>query len=572
MNIGKENGITLIAIVITIIVLLILAGVSIAMLTGDNGILTQAQRAKEETERAAQEEQEILNSYEDYMKGTSGGQWDENKKVNTPRLVQGMTEVSFELPEGTNKGETVKKGDADFDENNWYDYEKSEWANAVTQDGSYWVWIPRFAYKITYNNSSDKSQGGKIDVKFLIGTTDKYYDDEGNIQTAKRAKSKTEEVDTTSDYYVHPAFTDESNIYYANGGWNKEIPGIWVAKFEAGFASGNNNAPIKSSSVNYSQDTIWVGDAENGGKGGYGTARNWLDGIYGKNITAIKYPTFQPLTYTMNYINASDRYDISRALTESGNIYGLNSSSADSHLMKNSEWGAVAYLAWSKYGANKTETYVNNINLNSGSKQRTNPSGRTGVDSVYAVTGLTAKSNEEKIITENDLKEINDRNGNTETNEIYAWDQEEGQKASSTLNMYGIYDLNGGTFELTAAYIANGVEGLKKRGESITYENGMLKTKSTKYTTVYPYDSNNDTAASNYALNKYIYGDAIRETSNDSKSWNDDAAVMPHSTQPFFNRGGANMSSNGTSGLFNFGLNYGDGICNHGFRVVLISV
>ena len=542
------------------------------MLTGDNGILTQAKKAKNETERAAQEEQNMLNSYEDYIKGTSGGQWSEEKKVNSPRLVQGMTEVSFKLPEETNKGEVIKKGDADFDENNWYDYEKSKWANVVTQDGSYWVWIPRFAYKITYNNPSDKSQGGKIDVKFLIGTTDQYYDDEGNIQTAKRAKSKTEEVDTTSDYYVHPAFTDESSIDYANGGWNKEIPGIWVAKFEAGFASGNNNAPIKSSSVNYSQDTIWVGDAENGGKGGYGTARNWLDGIYGKNITAIKYPTFQPLTYTMNYINASDRYDISRALTESGNIYGLNSSSADSHLMKNSEWGAVAYLAWSKYGANKTETYVNNINLNSGSKQRTNPSGRTGVDSVYAVTGLTAKSNEEKIITENDLKEINDRNGNTETNEIYAWDQEEGQKASSTLNMYGIYDLNGGTFELTAAYIANGVEGLKKRGESITYENGMLKTKSTKYTTVYPYDSNNDTAASNYALNKYIYGDAIRETSNDSKSWNDDAAVMPHSTQPFFNRGGANMSSNGTSGLFNFGLNYGDGICNHGFRVVLISV
>ena len=42
-----NKGITLIALVITIIVLLILAGVSIAMLTGENGILTQAQRAKE---------------------------------------------------------------------------------------------------------------------------------------------------------------------------------------------------------------------------------------------------------------------------------------------------------------------------------------------------------------------------------------------------------------------------------------------------------------------------------------------------------------------------------------------
>ena len=43
----EEKGITLIVLVITIIVLLILAGVSIAMLTGNNGILTQASNAKE---------------------------------------------------------------------------------------------------------------------------------------------------------------------------------------------------------------------------------------------------------------------------------------------------------------------------------------------------------------------------------------------------------------------------------------------------------------------------------------------------------------------------------------------
>ena len=48
----NNKGITLIALVITIIVLLILAGVSIAMLTGENGILTQAERSKEDTEAA----------------------------------------------------------------------------------------------------------------------------------------------------------------------------------------------------------------------------------------------------------------------------------------------------------------------------------------------------------------------------------------------------------------------------------------------------------------------------------------------------------------------------------------
>ena len=53
----KQKGITLIALVITIIVLLILAGVSIATLTGQNGVLSQANNAKEETNSASDLEQ-----------------------------------------------------------------------------------------------------------------------------------------------------------------------------------------------------------------------------------------------------------------------------------------------------------------------------------------------------------------------------------------------------------------------------------------------------------------------------------------------------------------------------------
>ena len=56
----NQKGITLIALVITIIVLLILAGVSIATLTGENGILTRANDAKVETRGAAVEEEKDL--------------------------------------------------------------------------------------------------------------------------------------------------------------------------------------------------------------------------------------------------------------------------------------------------------------------------------------------------------------------------------------------------------------------------------------------------------------------------------------------------------------------------------
>ena len=63
----KNAGITLIALVITIVVLLILAGVSIATLTGDNGILTQATKAKEQTQKASIEEQRKLAQIEATM-------------------------------------------------------------------------------------------------------------------------------------------------------------------------------------------------------------------------------------------------------------------------------------------------------------------------------------------------------------------------------------------------------------------------------------------------------------------------------------------------------------------------
>ena len=65
----KEKGITLIALVITIIVLLILAGVTIATLTGDNGILTRANEAKEVTEEAGANEKvqmEVAGSFDEH--------------------------------------------------------------------------------------------------------------------------------------------------------------------------------------------------------------------------------------------------------------------------------------------------------------------------------------------------------------------------------------------------------------------------------------------------------------------------------------------------------------------------
>ena len=80
----------------------------------------------------------------------------------------------------------------------WYNYANKQWANAQTADGSMWVWIPRYEYKIpTSHTSNDQT----IDVKFISGTN-----------TA-----------ADSGYIMHPAFTFGST----------QLTGIWVAKFEA---------------------------------------------------------------------------------------------------------------------------------------------------------------------------------------------------------------------------------------------------------------------------------------------------------------------------------------------------
>ncbi len=81
----KQKGITLIALVVTIIVLLILAGVSIAMLTGNNGILTQGKRAKEEQAHAAVKEGIMLlyNEYRTKQEVNSSKVQEETKVAST---------------------------------------------------------------------------------------------------------------------------------------------------------------------------------------------------------------------------------------------------------------------------------------------------------------------------------------------------------------------------------------------------------------------------------------------------------------------------------------------------------
>ena len=132
----STKGITLVALVITIIILLILATISIQSLT-NTGLFAKAQEAKEKTKNATENQAKILNEYEDelnkYVSGASKVDTDWTGKVNKPKLMTGMTAIKFNEPTGdekANEGSVIKTTDTDTA---WYDYDAKKWANAQTE-------------------------------------------------------------------------------------------------------------------------------------------------------------------------------------------------------------------------------------------------------------------------------------------------------------------------------------------------------------------------------------------------------------------------------------------------------
>ena len=552
---NKDKGITLVALVITIIILLILATISIQALT-NTGLFQKANEAKEKTKNATENQATILNEYEDelnkYISGNvktlqADGSWNSSKKVNSPQLMEGMTGIYWD--------ESGKEVEVNVDnQDNWYDYSAQKWANAVTKDSNgnitgYWVWIPRYAYKIEKNRYTNTV--GKISVKFLQGTTNK---DESNAEISTAYPETTGA--TMSAYVVHPSFINGTLNHYMNGEWYKEISGYWVAKYPAGFQANtitNNNGTL-STTISNSSDTVVYSN-----KNYTSYHANMTTNALSQNLTSsgyasqkLSYPVFKPLTYAYNNISTGDAYTISKEIASASSFYGLNSTKTDSHQMKNSEWGAVAYLTQSSYGRNGTEISLNNYYTTESSPWRT------------AITGMC----------------IDGTSGSKSTTLGNAYNTTVGVKGSSTANVTGIYDLNGCVWERTAAYISNGNASLSSYGKSYantTANANGYQTLSTKWATVYPYNSSSDSYTNNYSVysgkksTTYGFGDAVLETSttgSGSPSWNGDCSDFPGPSSPFFGRGGC-YGDTSLTGLFAFDDTIGGPYSDAGFRSVI---
>ena len=356
------------------------------------------------------------------------------------------------------------------DDTEWYNYTAgtgtddnttSKWANAKTANGSYFVWIPRYAYRITYYSSQTS-----------IEPTG-YYDGYGmwKAQDGKvkyKLESEIETVEYQGDkYIVHPAFGD--NLEY--GGWANKLSGFWVAKFEM---SGTGNS-LKST---------------------YGVASKSYQTV------GTQYKSARQATY--GYTGLVD---------EDGNISYMYS-----HMMKNSEWGAVAYLTHSSYGRNGNEITQNTSYYTGGI------SGDTGY-----ITNVAQ---------------------------------------STTGNAYGIYDMSGGKFERTAGFNSRDTQNYFSSKDWTNVTGLTVDSNSTKYATKYNNNTGSTFGTATYTVGKI--GEALKEVySSGSSAWFDDLPNLIYSTVPFTARGGDKYTSSTRTGIFASVNTDGAEVDNYSFRTVL---
>ncbi len=567
----QEKGITLIALIITIIVMLILVAVTVQM-TINGGIFEKAGEAVGKTKNSMNEEEEIMDKWVEKIDRIENG-------PNAPELIEGMIPVEWNETEKT----WVK---ADETKDDWYEYGTTEstkkWANAVTvkaegtkeaaeenliagsktreqyqkaETGTsilqedilgMYVWIPRYAYKITkgYHEGStdEKTVCGEIDVKFIGGTKDTISD--GNI-VAYNAETTENFTHFPDGYVIHPAFNVET------GSGIKRLSGIWIAKFEA--SSSNTSKENENLGTNYGSSD--------------GTKYSGTD-TESEPTVGVDEVTVRPNVTSWRNINVKNCYIACTNMVKENNIQGL-STSADSHLMKDTEWGAVAYLIQSEYGNQQKEddsdSGVWNNSYYEGDGCYGNRTGMIGSSRDDGTNYEWTKQENNEIRKQDGVVTItykDTKNGDKkEIKTFYEYWTSNGVKGSTTGTIYGIYDMAGGAWEYQAScriiYM-----GEKVNTELVNFFNNVLiqhKTIITEGTSPQYLVEGNGNA-------RIETGSG--ESSVTGNSWNDDNSLIPGLAYPFSICGGR-FDQRKEAGVFSSKRETGDGGVNRGFRPVL---
>ena len=245
---------------------------------------------------------------------------------------------------------------------------------------------------------------------------------------------------------------------------NKELSGFWYGKFEVGHIT------LASSSTN---DSL-------------GCTNEICSNANGIII--------KPNVTSLARSNVSNFFYASRSMEQPNNSFGFVSSEVDTHMSKNNEWGEVAYLTQSIYGRCTSSTTCTEVGINN------NGSYKTGY-------GAPAGSSD------------------SATNEAY--NTTRGKDASTTNNIYGIYDMSGGRYEY--------VMGVYNNAKS---SSGFNSLPDSKY-------------YNNYTTTEY-QGHALYGT----KGWYYDGNDVLDTSKSWYARGGG-YNNGASAGVFNYYTYYG---------------
>lgn len=366
----------------------------------------------------------------------------------------------------------------------------------------HWVYIPRYSYEVMRRDAVDLVQQPEdFKIKFETADTAKKVPVEGcsvdgehnsyrvgcgldRTYTNTATDTSANEVANTT-WATHPAFT-----WMDADGNPVELNGIWVGKFET------------------------TGSAEE--------------------------PTVLPNESHLHDGNVGDYYDIAQSVgvEDPNNLYGNiknpsynsgkgyhNISASISHMLKNSEWGAVTYLSASRYGSG-----VNKVQTNNGYGSGNTGKGPSGG----------------------------------------AYNTADGQLSSTTNNVYGVYDMAGGAWE----YVMGSYATSPTQSSMSCFANAAKP----PYVDLYSDDefTNGDWYANNDKCAwETCGGHALHETksvqsvSDFGQSWGANGSAFVTPSIQWFGRGGD--AENGSyAGLFYSDNGNGDAFVEYGFRVALI--
>ena len=402
----------------------------------------------------------------------------------------------------------------------WYKYEEKKWANAVilvdnpsqaykTGDTilekdveSYFVWIPKYSYKIWDLGNYTKGYA-LTDLKDINDENDsdptafRHVANNSRIIDVRFGKNEnlTTIPTTTGVYYTHPAFT------------NFGVSGLWVGKFETGYNQGEVGQPISDTS-------------------------SWTSKEAQKNVVASNKIIIKPNVYSWRNISI-------------GNIFKTTmeyESNLKSHMMKNTEWGAAAYLSHSIYGIGTEININNNENY---------------------ITGCSSTANANQTSTPGEY--------GTKNTLTQAYNTTTGYLASTTGNITGIYDMSGGAWELMASYMEN---------YGITTATGLTSGLTTTDLAKTEYFDRYSNDSSTRLYNQRILGDATGELGPfflyyekstgifAHNGWYSDYSDFVYPDLPWFVRGG-NYNQGTVTGQFSFARTQGPGGIDGSFRIVL---